>query len=159
MKVIFIGGSKTIKALPRGAMEFLDAKLSEGDVRFIVGDSFGVDRAAQVFLAHGEGLVADIKVYASEGRVRNNPCGLPVVAVPAEGFRGRDFYRQKDIAMACEATEGLMIWDGKSKGTYLDIHHLLSLGKPVTLFLRGREEAIQLQTSEQYRKFIITRIL
>ena len=103
MKIIFIGGSKTIKALPRGAMEFLDAKLPEGDVRFIVGDSFGVDRAAQVFLA-SQG--ADIKVYASEGRVRNNPCGLPVVAVPAEGFRGRDFYRQKDIAMACEATEG-----------------------------------------------------
>lgn len=112
MKIIFIGGSKTIKALPRGAMEFLDAKLSEGDVRFIVGDSFGVDRAAQIFLA-SKG--ADIKVYASEGRVRNNPCDLPVVAVPAEGFRGRDFYRQKDIAMACEATEGLMIWDGKAR--------------------------------------------
>lgn len=156
MKVIFIGGSKTIKALPRGAMEFLDAKLSEGNVRFIVGDSFGVDRAAQVFLA-SQG--ADIKVYASEGKVRNNPCGLPVVAVPAEGFRGRDFYRQKDIAMACEATKGLMIWEGKSKGTYLDIHHLLSLGKPVTLFLRGREEAIRFLTLEQYRKFITTRIL
>lgn len=156
MKIIFIGGSKTIKTLPHGAMEFLDAKLSEGDVRFIVGDSFGVDRAAQIFLA-SKG--ADIKVYASEGKVRNNPCNLPVVAVPAEGFRGRDFYRQKDIAMACEATEGLMIWDGKSKGTYLDIHHLLSLGKPVTLFLWGREEAIRFLTLEQYRKFITTRIL
>ena len=156
MKIIFIGGSKTIKALPRGAMEFIDAKLSEGNVRFIVGDSFGVDRAAQIFLA-SKG--AEVEVYASEGRVRNNPSGLPVVAVPAEGFRGRDFYRQKDIAMACAATEGLMIWDGKSKGTYLDTHHLLSLGKPVTLFLRGREEAIQFFALEQYRKFITTRIL
>lgn len=106
MKIIFIGGSKTIKALPHGAMEFLDTRLSEGNVRFIAGDSFGVDRAAQIFLA-SKG--AEVKVYASEGRVRNNPCNLPVVAVPAEGFRGRDFYRQKDIAMACKATEGLMI--------------------------------------------------
>lgn len=94
MKIIFIGGSKTIKALPRGAMEFLDAKLSEGNVRFIVGDSFGVDRAAQIFLA-SKG--ADIKVYASEGKVRNNPCNLPVVAVRQRASGDATFTDKKTL--------------------------------------------------------------
>lgn len=115
--------------------------VSEGDAQFIVGDSFGVDHAAQIFLA-SKG--ADVQVYASEGKARNNPCGFPIVAVPAGAFRGFDFYRQKDIAMALKATEGLMVWDGKSRGTYLDINHLIMLNKPVTLFLRGQEAAIRL---------------
>ena len=156
MKIMFIGGSKTIKVLPQDAMDLLEAELSAGDVRFIVGDSFGVDRAAQIFLAS---IGANVRVYASEGKVRNNPCGFPVVAIPAEGYRGREFYRQKDIAMAIEATEGLMIWDGKSPGTQLDTRHLLTLGKPVTMFLRGQKEAILLQTSEQYQKLNETRLL
>lgn len=142
MKIIFAGGSQTVSFLSREVEEYFRCALTEGDVRFIVGDCYGVDRAVQIFLAS---LGADVLVYASEGKARNNPCRFPVVAIPAEGFHGRDYYRQKDIAMAIEATEGIMIWDGKSKGTYLNMLHLQFLKKPITLFLPDQKEPVKIK--------------
>lgn len=142
MKIIFAGGSQTVSFLSREAEEYFRCALTEGDVRFIVGDCYGVDRAVQLFLAS---LGADVLVYASEGKARNNPCRFPVVAIPAEGFHGRDYYRQKDIAMALEADEGVMIWDGKSKGTYANMLHLLGRKRPVTLFLQGQSKPIPIR--------------
>lgn len=142
MKIVFVGGSQTVSLLSPGVERYFQDLVSEGDVRFIIGDCFGVDHAVQILLAS---LGADVLVYASEGKARNNPCGFPVVAIPAEKFHGRDYYRQKDIAMAIEATEGVMIWDGKSKGTYRNMLYLLCMEKPTALFLPGQKEAIRME--------------
>ena len=51
-------------------------------------------------------------------RYRNNVGNRPTREVAApRGAKGFDYYSLKDRAMAETAEYGLMLWDGKSKGT------------------------------------------
>ena len=65
-----------------------------------------------------------------------------------------DFYVQKDIAMAKDADYGLMIWDGKSKGTLNNMINLLIQGKPVLLYFVGQHKMIVLKTIKDLKSFI-----
>lgn len=49
--------------------------------------------------------------------------------------KGFEFYAQKDKAMAKDADFGLMVWDGKSKGTLNNMINLLLQEKSVLLYL------------------------
>jgi hypothetical protein len=58
---------------------------------------------------------------------RNNLGHWPIREVAApHGRRGFDYYSQKDHAMAETAQYGLMLWDGRSKGT---INHVVNLSR------------------------------
>lgn len=123
---IFIGGSKTLKALSPCMVKALEW-VCEKDYEVLIGDCFGADRLVQKYLhEHGYGKV---KVYASGTRVRCNEGGYPVKAVSAAGKSGFAFYRQKDIAMAVDADHALMFWDGVSKGTRCNIEDMLRMEK------------------------------
>jgi adenine-specific DNA-methyltransferase len=66
---------------------------------------------------------------------RNNIGNWEIRSIAA-GSRERNaqFYAAKDRVMAQEATIGLMIWDGKSIGTLLNVFRLLSLQKKAVLY-------------------------
>ena len=56
---------------------------------------------------------------------RNNVGNWPTREVAApRGARGFDYYSLKDRAMAEAAEYGLMLWDGKSKGTVNNVVNL-----------------------------------
>jgi hypothetical protein len=42
-------------------------------------------------------------------------------------------YQMKDVAMAQDADCGLMIWDGKSRGTKFNIKNITKLNKKMTI--------------------------
>jgi hypothetical protein len=48
---------------------------------------------------------------------------------------GFDYYAAKDRAMAADASHGLMIWDGESRGTFTNVVNLVAQHKPVVLYL------------------------
>lgn len=48
---------------------------------------------------------------------------------------GFDFYAQKDIQMSIDADYGLMIWNGKSRGTLNNIINLTNQGKEVLVYI------------------------
>lgn len=53
-----------------------------------------------------------------EDYCRNNSGNWPTrQRVAPRGAKGFDYYSIKDRAMAAAAEYGLMLWDGKSKGT------------------------------------------
>jgi len=130
--IVFVGGSKTISVLNAEAIAALDLICKTGD-KTIIGDCFGADKLVQEYLA--ERQYTNVEVYVSGENTRNNLGGFPEKHIPAEGLSGFQFYRQKDIAMAKDADVGLMLWDGKTRGTFCNIEDMRTMGKEVRVIM------------------------
>ena len=129
---VFIGGSKTLKALSPCMKMALDI-VCEKCCEVLIGDCFGADRLVQKYL-YEQGY-NKVQVYASGNKVRCNEGCYPVIFVAAEGKSGFEFYRQKDIAMSLAADYALMFWDGRSKGTRCNIGDMMRLEKSTAVIL------------------------
>lgn len=131
MSKVFVGGSRRISSIPAAAVPLLEALLAEGDM-ILVGDADGADHRLQVFFA--ERGYDRVRVYCSGSRCRNNVGGWTVEHVPASGRPGSfSFYAAKDRRMADEASRAIMLWDGASMGTLMNVERMVSLGRPVDL--------------------------
>jgi hypothetical protein len=75
--------------------------------------------------------------------------------ISAENLKGFDFYAAKDRVMADEATHGLMIWDGESIGTLMNVVRLIRGKKPVAIFVQPAKKFIDLHDAEEFRYFLI----
>lgn len=128
---IFIGGTKTVFAIDDNVKAKLSEMMKKGS-EILIGDCGGIDSAVQQFFADKK--YNNVTVYATDGIVRNNAGSFNVKAVPSNGAVGFEFYRKKDSAMAKDADNGFMIWDGKSKGTGKNINELVELKKDVTVY-------------------------
>jgi hypothetical protein len=64
--------------------------------------------------------------------------GLPVVI--------GDAYATKDRAMAAAATVGLMLWDGQSRGTLMNVLRLADRNKPVVVYVQPRKGFVDVRT-------------
>ena len=96
-----------------------------------MGDCYGVDAAVQKYL-ESKGY-SNVIVYCSGETPRNNfVTGAKVCscAETAKGLTGREFHYVKDIQMANDCDQAIMIWDGKSKGTAENIRRIKELKKP-----------------------------
>lgn len=121
----------------------------------LVGDCYGVDTSVQEFLMLRN--YNNVYVYACNGKARNNIGNRPVNSAAVSKFvTGFDFYVQKDIAMAKDADYGLMIWNGKSRGTLNNIINLLIQEKPVLLYYVGQQKMIVLKTITDLKSFIFS---
>ena len=129
---VFIGGSKMINSFTDEFVSELDEICSEGN-EILIGDCFGVDSLVQKYLT-SRGYT-NVKVYVSGDKVRCNHGDFPVVHIDVpDGISGFKMRRQKDSAMAESADYGLMLWDGKSRGTYSNIEDLRRRGKRVKVY-------------------------
>ena len=127
---LFISGSKSISVLSDELMSLLDSYIATG-VEFLIGDCYGVDAAVQMYL-DSKGY-RNVTIYCSGETPRNNfVTGAKVCscAEAAKGLTGREFHYVKDIQMANDCDQALMIWDGKSKGTAENIRRIKELKKP-----------------------------
>ncbi len=132
MSKVFIGGSRRVSHLAEPVRARLDTITWKG-LPVIVGDANGADKAVQRYLADRD--YAIVEVFCS-GRVCRNNVGhwrtRRIDTDPRE--TGFQFYAAKDRAMAREADFGLMIWDGKSTGTLLNVLRLLRQDKKVVVY-------------------------
>lgn len=129
---VFVGGSKTINRLNVETISALDMICKTGD-KFIIGDCFGADKFVQEYLV--ERQYSNVEIYVSGENTRNNLGSFPEKHIPAEGMSGFQFYRRKDIAMAKDADKGLMLWDGKTRGTLCNIEDMRTMGKEVRVIM------------------------
>lgn len=133
MNRVFLGGSRKVSRLNERIRGRL-AELVRREMRIVIGDANGADRAMQRQLA--DWGYAHVVVYHVGSAPRNNPGGWPTCRVPAPaGARGFDFYSAKDRAMAAAADCGLMLWDGASRGTLANVEALTAAGKPVSVYV------------------------
>ena len=144
MEAVFLGGSRRVSRLNESIRSKLDELIAR-DLWMFVGDANGADRAIQQHLAnHGYEKVI---VYAVSGRLRNNIGHWKVQSIhPPRGARGFDLYSAKDIQMAKDASYGLMLWDGKSRGTLENVRNLLAQGKPVAVHFGPERRLVSLRS-------------
>ena len=122
---VFVSGSISIKKLPQIALEKLNSIIAN-NLTILVGDANGVDKLIQEYLKHKS--YQNVCVYYAGNKIRNNLATWNTVNVPST-LMGRALYTQKDKKMALDADYGMMIWDGKSKGTRANIEEMSRYGK------------------------------
>lgn len=129
---VFVAGSRSITRMDAGLRRRLD-NIIEKRLRVLVGDANEAVRAVQTYL-HGKDYDL-VEVFCAGDHCPNNLGGWPLRTVAATGAR-RDFsfYATKDRAMADEASHGLMIWDGTSAGTLMNVLRLARRRKPVVVY-------------------------
>jgi adenine-specific DNA-methyltransferase len=152
MNTIFIGGSRHVSRLPSEVKKRLDNVVASGH-QVIVGDANGADKAVQKHLmdAHYDRVV----VFCSGNTPRNNLGSWQIHHVDApKSAKGFQFYAAKDREMAREADFGLMIWDGKSPGTVLNVLRLIRAGKISVLFNVPEKAALNIKSSDQWEAFL-----
>jgi len=150
MEAVFLGGSRRIARLNDSIRSKLDELLGRG-LWIFVGDANGADRALQQHLA--DRGYERVVVYAVTGMLRNNVGNWKVCSVDApRGARGFDLYSVKDTQMAKNASYGLMLWDGKSRGTLENVRNLLAHGKPVAVHLGPARRFVSLRSTEDLAK-------
>lgn len=150
MEAVFLGGSRRITRLNESIRSKLDELLGRGLWMF-VGDANGADRALQQHLA--DRGYERVVVYAVTGMLRNNVGHWTVRSVDApKGARGFDLYSVKDAQMANDASYGLMLWDGKSRGTLANVRSLLAHGKPVAVHLDPARRLVSLRSPDDLQK-------
>jgi adenine-specific DNA-methyltransferase len=152
LNTIFIGGSRHVSRLPPEVKKRLDNVVASGH-HVIVGDANGADKAVQ---KHFHDIQYDkVTVFCSGTLPRNNiGTWLTRHVDPPKHAKGFQFYAAKDREMAREADFGLMIWDGKSRGTVLNLLRLAIAGKIAVLFNVPNKDVINIKSVDAWRNFI-----
>jgi hypothetical protein len=150
MEAVFLGGSRRVARLNDNIRSKLDDLIGRG-LWIFVGDANGADRALQQYLA--DRRYERVVVYAVAGSLRNNVGHWKVCLVdPPRGARGFELYSVKDKQMANDASYGLMLWDGRSRGTLENVRNLLAQGKPVAVHLGPARRFVSLKSTEDLHK-------
>ncbi len=152
VSAIFVGGSRRIACLPMEAKARIDNVVNRGFV-ILVGDANGADKAAQQHLAKAN--YDKVIVYCSGGASRNNIGQWPTHSVDTEEReRNFQFYAAKDREMARQADFGLMIWDGRSPGTVLNILRLVQESKKAVLVSVAEKSGIEFRNRGDWETFL-----
>lgn len=133
MTKAFIGGSRKISRLSPDVQRRLDTIIAM-HLPVVVGDANGSDKAVQQYLHRHS--YERVEVFCAAGHCRNNIGRWPVRVVSTEAIRrGFGFHAAKDRVMADEASVGLMIWDGASVGTLMNMLRRLRQHKKVAVYV------------------------
>ena len=141
---VFIGGSRSIKELDENVCHVLFEELNSNS-EILVGDADGVDAEVQKFCMRQN--YGNIVVYATNGKPRNNVGNFEVcsIAVDKNTFR-KQYFVKKDIAMTDAADYGVVIWDGKSKGSLNQLYRMVRQNKPCQVYIPDDKRWIEIES-------------
>ncbi|MEQ1418315.1 hypothetical protein [Acinetobacter indicus] len=135
MKKVFISGSIAIKTLPDCVLQSLD-KMMQNNLEILVGDASGIDEQIQkIFAKHKYQHVTVYSIYNQPRTLNSSDFKVKVIDVEIDSSREREKQKEKDKAMTTDSEYSLVIWDGKSKGSYSNILRSLEQNKPVRVYL------------------------
>jgi hypothetical protein len=151
---VFISGSLSITALPQPVIERIGG-IVERALPVLIGDARGVDRLVQRHLSDRN--IGAVTVYCSGEGPRNNLRDWPVRHIPSSGRKGTAAYHApKDAAMAEDAFSGLVIWDGRSRGSLANIHRLAMRRCFILIWFGLEERLITLRSDTDRDRFLET---
>jgi hypothetical protein len=152
MASVFIGGSRAVSRLNAVIRGQLD-NLMDHKCLILIGDANGADKAVQAYLF--ERGYRDVVVYCMDA-CRNNLGQWQVrpQQSPNGGKRDFEYYSTKDRAMTRDANCGVMLWDGKSRGTLNNVTNLISDGKKVLLYFSPKRTFQKLSTMEDLHRLL-----
>jgi hypothetical protein len=137
MNKVFIGGSIKLSKINNEVKQRIDNIINNG-YTILIGDANGIDKSVQKYLFSKNYL--NVLVFCSGDQCRNNIGNWKVTYVEANNeLKGRHFYTFKDIQMAQETDFGMMIWDGRSTGTFNNIMNLIKFNKKILVYFSPKK--------------------
>jgi hypothetical protein len=120
----------------------------------LIGDANGVDKAVQQYLASRR--YSNVVVFCMEGGCRNNVGDWATRTIASADSSRHDFahYSRKDREMVRETDYGLMLWDGRSRGTLTSTIDLVRRNKPVVVYLARERSFYEVRNSNQLREIL-----
>lgn len=132
---VFISGSISIKHIPEKVKESL-GKISQGNLTALIGDADGIDILIQRFfknIAYYNVKVYSIYTHPRNLATKNFETESIFVSQDIKSERDRQAYKDAEMSKDCDYN--LVIWDGKSKGSYNNILRAIEQKKPVKVYL------------------------
>ena len=134
---VFVAGSRQISRLPAEVKTRLDTMIEKG-FQILVGDA-NADKAVQRYLV--DKSYPNVLVHCMKDHCRNNIGHWPTRQLVApHGARVSSTSRSKTARWQNSAEYGLMLWDGKSKGTINNVLTLSRQHKPVVVYVAPTKE-------------------
>ncbi|RWA88157.1 MAG: hypothetical protein E5W38_19555 [Mesorhizobium sp.] len=152
MTMIFLGGSRDIFELPVPAIERIGAIVA-AEHGVLIGDAPGADAEMQGLLAGYN--YEHVGVFHAGAEPRNNLGDWAAYRIsPSNGAKGFAVHAAKDREMTRRADFGLMVWDGASPGTCLNILHLAAIGRRCVVYDTMRGTAGTVHTIPDWRAML-----
>ena len=149
---VFICGSKIGKdwCLPDSVRACLDTIMSEGK-KVLIGDCWGVDTFVQEYLNTTKYKMVTVYSSGSNPKIRSNVGQWEEKCFSPNGRTPYVFRIEKDFHMAEDCDYGVAIWDGSSKGTFINMLCLCALKKPCKLYLIQKDRWLNIDSLEDLR--------
>jgi hypothetical protein len=152
MTCVVLGGSRHIARVPDLVKVRLE-RIVKQDFRVVVGDAPGADKALQKYFA--DCAYRLVEVFFSGDAPRNNLGAWTCHHIGTSARPGTfEFHAAKDRAMAEEATVGLMLWDGESAGTMLNVWRLSRQGKATLVFIEAEQRFVEVRTQPEWSRLL-----
>jgi len=132
---VFISGSISIKKLPNKVKESI-LKIIDKNLEILVGDANGIDSLIQDFCK--EKQYFNVIVYTIEFLPRykaDEKFNIIKVNVSKDIKKDRQRQQEKDKQMTLDSNYSLVIWDGKSKGSYANIIRAIDNNQKAKVYL------------------------
>jgi len=141
MSSVFISGSIAIKKIPNSVEHSID-KIINQNIQILVGDADGVDTMVQNYCKKRN--YYNVIVYSiSKPRYKVSEFKSKSITVITESKKERERQQEKDSAMTIDSDYSLVIWDGKSKGSYQNILRAIDKNKKIRVFLSTESKYLQ----------------
>ena len=135
MSKVFISGSISTKELPSGILQSLE-KIQKHNMTILVGDADGIDKAIQDYCEKSNYKnVCVYSIYSSPRYLSSNSFEKKFIYVDDKIIKERERQTYKDEAMTVDSDYSLIIWDGRSKGSYYNIIRALTHNKKIKVYL------------------------
>lgn len=152
MAMIFLGGSRGIFELPPPAVERIGAIVA-AEHGVLIGDAPGADSEMQGLLAGYN--YEHVGVFHAGAEPRNNLGDWAAYQIsPPAGAHGSSIHAEKDREMARRADFGLMVWDGMSPGTCLNVLRLATMNKPCVIYDMERGNVGTIHGTDDWRAML-----
>ena len=142
MTSVFISGSIAIKSIPRSVEDSIN-KIIDQNIQINIGDANGVDTMVQNYCKKQN--YSNVTVYSiySSPRYKVSNFTKKHIKVITNSKQERIRQQEKDAAMTNESDFSLVVWDGKSKGSYQNILRAIDNDKKIKVFLHFEEKYLE----------------
>ncbi len=154
---VFISGSKSLNktgrdwSLPESVRVTLDTIMSEED-EILIGDCWGADTRVQEYLNVAKYKKVTVYSSGSHPKMRSNVGQWEEKRFSPNGRTPYVFRIEKDFHMAEDCDYGVTIWDGSSKGTFINMLCLCALKKSCKLYLIHEDRWVNVDSLEDLRR-------
>ncbi len=134
MSSVFISGSIAIKSIPPCVEDSIN-RIIDQNIQILVGDADGIDTMVQNLCKRKS--YSNVTVYSiyPTPRYKVLEFNKKYIVVDSDSKKERERQKEKDAAMTIDSIYSLVVWDGKSKGSYQNILRAIKNNKKVKVYL------------------------